>query len=76
IYGLNDNMMTSQKVLQQEKLSLLRKKESSVFNMWFVGRLRRKQRVPPQTESERRENGENQVAGEMFRKDVKTAENL
>jgi len=32
--------------------------------------VRTKQRIPPQTENERRENGENLVAGERFRKDV------
>ena len=38
--------------------------------------VRRKQRIPAQTENERGENGENLVAGERFRKDVKTAETL
>ncbi len=36
--------------------------------------VRRKQRIPAQTENERGKNGENRVAGERFRNDVKTAE--
>jgi len=38
--------------------------------------VRRKQRILPQTENERGKNEANQVAGERFRKDVKTAETL
>ena len=38
--------------------------------------VRTKQRIPPRTENEGGENGENLVAGERFWKDVKTAETL